>query len=65
MSSLGCTNPDELASDYRKNTTTDFREIWDGLNNQYSEGYVICFPDMVLNDLDLVYQNEDFLVYRL
>lgn len=65
MTSLGCTNPDQLAADYRKNTADDFREIWANLRTQYSEGYVICFPDMPLSELDLVYQNDDFLVYRL
>ncbi len=65
MSSLGCTDPDNLASDYRKNTTANFQSIWGDLDDLHSEGYVICFEDMPLSELELVYQNEDYLVYKL
>jgi hypothetical protein len=65
MSNLQCTDPDQLANDYRKNTAEDFETIWSELSSEYSEGYVICFADMPLKGLEPVFENEDFLVYRL
>lgn len=65
MSSLQCTEPDQLADDYRKNRLADFQKIWSDLDSLHSEGYVICFPDMHLEGLDPAFENEDFLVYQL
>ncbi len=65
MSSLGCTDPDSLVENYKANKASDFQAIWENLDDQYSEAYVICFDDMALPEFDLVYSNEDFKVYRL
>lgn len=65
MKSLRCTNPNRLAKDYRLNTADDFRAIWSELKDMHSEAYVICYKDMQLNGLPLVYENSDFLIYKL
>lgn len=65
MTRLKCTDPDQLAADYRKNTAEDFLDIWADLSELHSQGYVICFSDMPLTGLEPAFENEDFLVYRM
>lgn len=64
MSSLHCTDPARLKEQYSTNTAADFNKIWQNLSKEYSEGYVVTYPDMELQ-LPLAYENEGYKVYRL
>ncbi|MDZ7848057.1 MAG: hypothetical protein U5L96_15615 [Owenweeksia sp.] len=65
MQSLQCTNPDRLKEQYRQNTSEDFKNLWEQQQAYYSQGYLITYPEMEMPGLELMHQNEDYLLYQL
>jgi len=65
MTSLGCVRPDSLYQDYQKLRGTDFMKIWRQEKDDFSEAYVVHYANNKLENLDCVFRNEDFAVYRL
>lgn len=66
MKMLNCPNPDQLVSDFKANTLSDFQSIKTEQETQldYEAYYLVCYSDMLIK-APVSFENEDFKVYEL